>query len=152
MKPLAVAAIALALLLPTADLQALDYKKNPTRAMLCSALVPGGGQFYNQAYLKAGVVAGLQAYLIGLAVHHNNRISHFQDLLDSSPEALQPAYRLQRDDYRDKLRSDYWWIGTVLLLSVGDAFVDAHLHNYETERRQVNLKFAGGRLQLEYRF
>jgi hypothetical protein len=37
------------------------YAANPTHAMLYSAFIPGGGQIYNHAYVKAGIVIGIQA-------------------------------------------------------------------------------------------
>ncbi len=136
------------------SLQAIEYDKNPYRAMLYSAVLPGGGQLYNQAYVKAAVVAGLQGYLIATAVHHNDRKLHYQDLMNNSvfgePDYL--IYKQQRDSYRDDLRSDYWWMGTVLVLSVADAFVDAHLYNFNKEKEKIRIKFEDKMLQVSYHF
>lgn len=136
------------------SLNSIEYQKNPYRAMLYSAVLPGGGQIYNQAYVKTAVVVGLQAYLVGLALHHNNRLQDYQDLMNNSisGDSDYLSYMLKRDEYRDNLRSDYWWMGTVLLLSVADAFVDAHLYNFETEKNKIGLKFEDKMLQIDYRF
>jgi len=61
-------------------------------------------------------------------------------------------YQTKRDQYRDDLRSDYWWIGMTVALSVADAFVDAHLSNYNSEKEKVRLKFEDKLLQLELKF
>lgn len=142
------------LLFILSDLQAVEYDKNPYRAMLYSAVLPGGGQLYNQAYVKAVVVAGLQGYLVATAVHHNDRKQHYQDLMNNSVIGDQDylIYKQQRDSYRDDLRSDYWWMGTVLVLSVADAFVDAHLYNFDKEKEKIRIKFEDKMLQVSYHF
>jgi len=136
------------------SLNSIEYQKNPYRAMLYSAVLPGGGQIYNQAYVKSAVIVGLQAYLVGLALHHNSRLQDYQDLMDNSisGDSDYLTYKLKRDEYRDNLRSDYWWMGTVLVLSVADAFVDAHLYNFETEKNKIGLKFEDKKLQVDYKF
>jgi hypothetical protein len=135
-------------------LEAVEYTKKPYRAMIYSALLPGGGQLYNQAYLKTALVVGLQAYLVNSAINDNDKASNYQDLMDANADnlALYQSYKSLRNTYRDELKSDYWWIGTVMFLSVADAFVDAHLFNYKLEKSKVQLKFTDKSLQMEYRF
>jgi hypothetical protein len=135
-------------------LQAVEYTKQPYRAMLYSAVLPGGGQLYNEAYLKTALVAGLQAFLISLAVSDAGKVNDYQDLMQEhlSDPGLYEQYKSRRDDYKEELRSDYWWIGTVLVLSVADAFVDAHLYNFKQEKQKVLLRFSDRSLQLQYRF
>ncbi len=144
----------LVMLFCLSGLAAVELTKQPTRAMLYSAIVPGGGQLYNQSYLKAGLVAGLQAYLVTLAVHDADKAGHYQDLMDNvgNDDLLLQTYETRRDSYREELRSDYWWMGTVLLMSVADAFVDAHLYNFKQEKRNIMLRFTDTSMQLEVRF
>jgi len=137
------------LILFLSSLNAIEYQKNPYRSMLYSALLPGGGQLYNEAYIKTGVVIGLQAYLVSLAIHNNDKLDYYRDLYNSTNNS---GYLIKRNEYHDKLRSDYWWMGTVLVLSVADAFVDAHLYNYESEKNKVKLRFEDKLLQVEYQF
>lgn len=139
-------------LLFVCEIEALEYTKNPLRAMLYSAVLPGGGQLYNQAYIKAAAVIGLQAFLIANAVSDNDKVNKYQDLMDNSSQEDFLFYKVKRDSYKDDLRSDYWWIGTVLVLSVADAFVDAHLYNYNAEKQRIKLKFEDKLLRLEYKF
>jgi hypothetical protein len=128
------------------------YDKNPYRAMLYSAIIPGGGQLYNQAYLKTAAVIGLQAYLVNSALYNYDRKEHFRKLMNGSGDGVDLYYKSRKDHYSANLRSDSWWIGTVLALSVADAFVDAHLYNYKDEKNKVRLKFEGTKLGLELRF
>jgi hypothetical protein len=144
----------IALVLSSGYLAAAETVKKPIRAMLYSALLPGGGQFYNEAYVKTGIVAGLQAMLISSAVYDNNKISHYQDLMDtySQDEINYQVYKEKRNSYRAELRSDYWWIGTVLALSVADAFVDAHLYNFKAEKSRILLRFSDKQVSLGIEF
>jgi len=152
MNPRLFLLIALLLLVGLSALEAVEYVKNPYRAMVYSAILPGGGQIYTDSYLKAAIVIGVQAWFISQAVgdHHNmdkygSQISHSNSETD--------AYNLQqRNKFRNDLRSDYWWIGTTMFLSIADSFVDAHLYNYKAEKSKVRLRFEDKQLKLEYNF
>lgn len=116
--------------------------KEPMRAMLYSAAVPGGGQFYTGSYIKAGVVIGLQSFLVSSAIYNYQQMRSYRADNDTVNETL----------YHDALRSDYWWMGITVGLSMADAYVDAHLYNFEQEKAKVHLKFEDKLLKVEYRF
>jgi hypothetical protein len=141
----------LIIILTVSSLFSVQLTKNPYRAMLYSAIVPGGGQLYNHAYLKTFVVVGLQAYLVNSAIYNFDRKEHFRKLMDGSGSSEDLYNQGRRNHYNDNLKSDYWWMGTVLVLSVADAFVDAHLYNYKDERNKVRLKFEDKKLGMEFR-
>lgn len=127
--------------------------KQPYRAMLYSAAFPGGGQIYNGKYLKAGLVAGIQGYLIYAAVRNDSRRQDFRELAETaSSPGDQALYEARSRDYRDRLNNDIWWIGITAGLSMIDAYVDAHLHDFESEKEKVRLRFGQSGLNLEYRF
>jgi len=97
----------------------ITIEKSPRGAMLRSALVPGWGQLYNDQKLKALLVFAGEMALIGNAIYYNKL-----------------AVKSQAEDeiefYKD-LRSQYiWWLFGVHLLSILDAYVDAHLWNFDT--------------------
>ncbi len=130
-----------------------EEKREPYRAMVYSAVFPGGGQIYNQAWLKAGLVMGVQGFLIGSAIHHENKRSDFQELAETTQDTfLKQEYEARSREYKDALNNDIWWIGITAGLSVIDAYVDAHLHDFESQKEKVRLRFAEGTLSLEYRF
>lgn len=123
------------------------------RAVAYSALVPGGGQIYNRQYIKAGVVIGIQGFLIGSAIYHDGKRDDYRELAQSSSDSfLAQQYMAQSKDYRDKLRSDYWWMGITMALSMIDSYVDAHLWDYDAQRDRIHLKFEDKKLQLQYPF
>lgn len=139
------------ILLLAAGLSA-EGKRDPTRAALYSLVLPGGGQIYNHAYLKAGLVIGVQGWLIGSAIHHANQRDKFRELAETAPPALEQQYLADSEEYRDKLNNDIWWIGIAAALSVFDAYVDAHLSDFEEQKEKLRLRFDGEKLSLHYRW
>jgi len=128
-------------------------KRDLNRAMLYSALIPGGGQIYNRAYLKAGLVIGIQGFLIGSAVYHDGKRDDFEEQARNTSDAyLAQQYQARSRDYRDSLNNDIWWIGITAALSVIDAYVDAHLHDFAAQEEKIRLRFGDGNLLLQYRF
>ena len=121
--------------------------------MLLSTVFPGGGQIYNHQYVKAGLVIGVQSYLIGSAIYHDHERDKYADQAhDAAGTAMQSYYEAKRVDYYERLRNDYWWIGITAALSVADAFVDAHLYNFDAEKNKVHLRFEDKKIQLQMRF
>lgn len=118
----------------------IDYlsMKNPMRASLYSAVLPGMGQIYNKKYWKAPLVWGILGTGIGFAVHYNNQYKEFRGYyLDKlyGYELENPTLNnmdirqlatLQDDRKRNR---DYAIALTALayLLNILDATVDAHL-------------------------
>ena len=121
----------------------------PTRAMLYSAAVPGGGQLYNREWIKAGVVMGVQGWLIGSAIHNKHQKSRYHDLYVSDQS---PWHKSQEEEYRKRLNNDIWWIGITAALSMVDAFVDAHLADFETQQKDLQLRFTSSGVKLQYRY
>lgn len=126
---------------------------NPTHAMLYSALIPGGGQIYNRAYVKASVVIGLQSYLIGTALYHDSKIQDFKEKASSSNDTyFKEHYRQRAAEYKEKRTSDIWWIGITAALSVMDAYVDAHLADFEAQKSKLRLRFEDETVAIQIRF
>ncbi len=94
--------------------------KSPRGAMLRSLALPGWGQLYNRQPIKAGLVIAAQGTLIGLRFYYNARAARFSD---------DPA---RRNLYLDRRNLMYWLMGGVALLSMVDAYIDAHLFNFDT--------------------
>lgn len=118
-----------------------DYP-NPRKAALF-AIIPGGGQAYNKKYWKIPIVYGV---LGGLGLWQVNMTKTYKELQDSYkkkvnniPVTQQPytdldAVSLRR--YRDQWRryTENLWLGISIAysLSAAEAFVDAHLSNFDT--------------------
>ncbi len=100
-------------------------RKSPTGAMLRSMAVPGLGQWYNQKRFKAVIVAGVEIGLIVDAVVQNQL-------------AAQATISYDREFYRNNRSLAIWWLGAAILYSMADAYVDAHLFDFD-ERPELTL-------------
>lgn len=126
---------------------------SPSRAALYSTVLPGGGQLYNHAYYKAGLVIGLQGYLLANAIYNDHKADDYKALgAEASDTYAAELYRQSRKEYQQKRNSDIWWMGITMGLSVLDAWVDANLHDFDAQKDKVHLRFEDKKLQLEYRF
>jgi len=92
--------------------------KSPNGAMLRSLFVPGWGQLYNGKWFKAILVCGVEVGLISNAVYQNQM-------------AVQSTGKLEREWYQDNRNLSVWWLLATVLLSMADAYVDAHLYNFD---------------------
>jgi len=132
---------------------AAQTQKSPTRAVLYSALVPGGGQIYNETYVKAGIVIGVQAYFVTNAIYHDAKAQDYKDKVNSTTDALLlQEYKDKRKEYQELRTSDFWWIGITAALSMLDAYVEAQLFDFEAQKDKLHLRFEGDTLLLEKRF
>ena len=128
-------------------------KKSPALAAVSSALIPGGGQLYNHSYVKAGVFFSLESCLLGAALYHNNKADAFKDKLNSTTDAiLQQEYRNKRKDHQDLRKRYFWLLGIGVAGSMLDAYVEAHLADFESEKSKLHLRFEGDALILELRY
>lgn len=126
---------------------------NPTKAMLYSAFIPGGGQVYNQAYAKAGLVIGLQGYLVASTLHHDKKADDYKRKADNSTDPyLTQLFSERADEHKERRTSNIWWIGVTAALSVLDAYVDAHLADFEQEKSKLHLRFDPETIGIQYRF
>ena len=125
----------------------------PTKALLLSAVIPGGGQLYNHAWVKAGVVIGVQGYLITSAIHHDSKLKDYRTKAANSSDPAQiNHYKQQELRYKDRFNNDVWWIGITAALSMIDAFVDAHLKDFDSNKQELKLRFSNSSVGLEYHF
>jgi hypothetical protein len=92
--------------------------KSPRGAMLRSLIIPGWGQFYNGKWFKGILVGGAELGLITNAVILNQYAARSTTLME-------------REFYQNNRNLSFWWLGAVILYSIGDAFVDAHLYKFD---------------------
>jgi len=105
--------------------------------MARSAVVPGWGQMYNHQPLKAALVVGAEGTLVALALRElklqNDAKQRSVDLAflgDSTGSALAEQ---EADIHRNRKISWIWWTLAAHLLSMADAYVDAHLSTFDSD-------------------
>ncbi len=124
----------------TAKIDTVDYltMKNPIRASLYSAILPGMGQIYNRKWWKVPIVWGLLGTGIGFVINYNNQYKEFRgyyldklygyELENPTLNGLSVEQLATIQDDRKRTR-DYAIALTALayILNIVDATVDAHL-------------------------
>lgn len=122
MSVAAVVSVLLTAVLPVrAEETSPKPKKSSTGAVLRSLVVPGWGQFYNESYIKAVVFAGVEGALIYSASHQHDQMKRFEKAGDFTREQF----------YRSSRNRLFWWLAGTVLLSMGDAYVDAQLYGLD---------------------
>ncbi|MCG8604068.1 DUF5683 domain-containing protein [bacterium] len=93
--------------------------KSPKGAFFRSLAIPGWGQWYAEQKIKSVLAFSTEVFLIGLSIHYNKRA-------DESTDTESRAF------YQDKRNQTYWFMLGFALLSGVDAYIDAHLHDFDT--------------------
>ncbi len=111
-------------------------KKSPSGAMLRSAIIPGWGQIYNESFWKVPIIWSFLGYFVYGWNTSNNYYQDYKNLysksLKSSSSGNQ-AYLKYRNFYRDQRDFFAFYIGLTYFLNIIDAYVDAHLFDFDTE-------------------
>ncbi len=126
------------------------FTPKPNRAALYSALLPGAGQFYNKRYLKIPFIYAGLGYLIykidqNAAYYNCFKDAHRTALLEGNiPNQLNcrnrnfdlrnfsaAGLKQRRDAFRKNMELAYIGTGLVYLLNIVDAYVDAHLQDFD---------------------
>lgn len=120
-----------------ADTTKFTMKKSAWGSVLRSAIIPGFGQFYNQSYWKVPLFWGLLGYL-GYQWNSNNKsYKTYKDLFNGSITAENKegndSYYGQREKFRDQRDMFAVFIGLTYFLNLIDAYVDAHLFDFDVE-------------------
>ncbi len=118
---------------------------NPRKAALFALLLPGAGQAYNRRWWKIPIVYGV---LGGIGYVEYNNIQTFKlyrdsykKLVDDDPTSVVTDPKLARQDRttmkanrdiaRRNLEQSSLILGLGYILSITDAFVDAHLRTFD---------------------
>lgn len=105
----------------------LVMTKSPWAAVLRSAVLPGFGQFYNESYWKIPVFAGAAAWFTYNVYYNQDKYKQFADSYNKNggytDQKKRDFYRNQRDEF-------YIYLGLTYLLNMVDAYVDAHLFDF----------------------
>lgn len=121
------------------------WLRRPRQIMLRSVAVPGWGQWANGRHVKAAVVAAGEGYLLWRAADYGRqervRFRQARDTVDpAAKERLEQKHRALGAHRRDFT----WWSVFAALLSMGDAYVDAQLGDFDAEFQPQGTEAWGG--------
>ena len=119
------------------DIDTYADQFDPQKALIFSALLPGGGQAYNHSYWKIPIIYG--GFAVGgyLVNYYHQQYSNFRgelfDLLNDSGTSQFTEEQLRRAVSIAQRQRDYWIIinGFWYLLQIVEAHVDAHLKEFK---------------------
>ena len=95
-------------------------QKSPKGAFIRSVAFPGWGQWYNGQKIKAFLAFSVEGFLIGLSIYYNRKAQQSEE--GSQLEEL----------WTDRRNGTYWFLLAATLLSGVDAYIDAHLYDFDT--------------------
>lgn len=136
-----------------------QMSKSPMGAVLRSAIIPGWGQLYTESYWKVPVVVGVTGFLVYGWISEHNNYAVYRDEYESIKDLDVPSSQITRtkqlrEYYRNRRDTYAWWFGVTYLLQIADAFVDAHLYDFDVSD-EVQISFhanPGGALGLQVRW
>jgi len=111
-------------------------RKSPMGALFRSVAFPGWGQFYNERYFKSLVIFGTETSFITLAAiewrRRNEHKRKFEDLPQDHPNK---SWEFEQFRFYEDRRNLFLWITAgIIFISMFDAYVDAHLYNFDKEK------------------
>lgn len=109
--------------------------KSPTKALIYSAIIPGLGQMYNKSYWKIPIIWAVGGYFMYEIIKNNNSYIDYRNLYENSQTSANlngdQRYKVLREFYRDQRDQFYLYAGLVYLINLFDAYVDAHLFDFD---------------------
>ena len=94
------------------------------KAMLLSALLPGGGQFYCRSYVKGAIYGTAELALAGVTVFSDQQMR--KSYGDGTADTL---------SLRNRRNAFLWWTGAVWAFSIADAYVSASMYGFKEEQK-----------------
>ena len=122
------------------------WKPDPIGALWRSGALAGLGQFYNEKWIKGAVMMGCELFTVGSLIYYADLASDELNAgrgfdlpddqrspeLDELAEVRDEHYRLY-EDYRVRYETYLWLSVFIVVYSMLDAYVDAHLWDFEVE-------------------
>lgn len=127
------------------ELELERRRRSPSGALFRSLAVPGWGQFYNGEYVKGPIVIAAQATCVYLAIdRYLTARDYYNQSRNTSDENERENLYGKYNDYI--LETEFWgWLYVgFMALSAMDAYVDAHLSDWDVEDLPKDDKAPGG--------
>ena len=114
-----------------------SWTRQPRFVMARSLILPGWGQFYNHAWLKAAAVAGGEGWLGAGVIEDQRRLDDILRELDRARQDIDREREAtlvnQYNDQLDQRLARQWILGAVVAYALVDAYVDAHFRGFDLE-------------------
>lgn len=114
--------------------------KSPLAATLYS-IVPGGGQLYNEQYIKSALFVGAAGYFAVQAFRYHVQFTDKAREVDTFAldDPARDFPKREREFYRDNRDLNIAYFIGVQILSMIDAYVGAHLYDFDVDNSEDGL-------------
>jgi hypothetical protein len=119
--------------------------RNPTGALLRSAVLPGWGQFYNDEYAKGILLGAASTGLLTWLLMENGAANSARDDFEETGD---PAFEQDYETHKQRRLDLIWYTSAAWLYTMLDAYVDAHLFAFDIENDNYG-KISGIRVGFE---
>jgi len=108
---------------------------SPTKAVLMTPLFPGWGQLYADNYWRGALGFGIEMFYWTNMLSRDRRARQASDFAKTFPEGdpNRERYDSIAEENWEQVKDFAWWSGGVLLIIALDAYVGAHLFNFEND-------------------
>jgi hypothetical protein len=108
---------------------------NATGAVLMTPVFPGWGQLYADNGWRAGLAYGTQMYFWTNIISRDRQARRARDFGGTFPvdDPNRARYDAVAEELWEQMRDFAWWSGGVLLIVALDAYVGAHLFNFDQD-------------------
>ncbi|MCB1184699.1 hypothetical protein KDM41_14815 [bacterium] len=112
-----------------------DTGISPTAAVVMTPLFPGWGQLYSRNSWKAALGFGTQMYFWTHMLSRDRQAVRARDYSEGLPvdDPNRDRYRDIADESWEQMRDFAWWSGGTLLIIALDAYVGAHLFDFDQD-------------------
>jgi hypothetical protein len=97
-------------------------------AMVASAVYPGLGQLINGAERKSAIVSAIEVFLVAGLLVEDRRTRNSLRLFEQTGDE---TYYDEYSEHYDRRQTLVWWVAVAALYGLTDAYVDAHLADFE---------------------
>jgi hypothetical protein len=128
-----------------------EMKKHPGWAIVATALVPGGGQFYAENYARGIFYSTLQISLVSMTIYEKIQERDYWEIYkqDNKKDTWDKFNK-----HKSRVRNLLWWDAGIWFLSCADAFTDAHFYGFN-EKVDISIEmkdYNGAQVGLVYKF
>jgi len=119
---------------PALDSVFWENPVNPTRAVLLTPVFPGWGQLNSDNSWRAALAFGVEMFYWSRLLLNDRKSVRMRDFADAhvNPDFREP-YDRQIDEYHELVRDNAWWSFGVMMIIALDAYVGAHLFQFDQD-------------------
>ena len=111
--------------------------KNPTKALLYSAILPGAGQVYDENYFRSVIAISSITYFISVAINADNDL----DKVKNDPLLSTEEIRSERNKIFDIRNVAIWRTIGLYTLNLLDAYIGAYMFKFDERMGKAKISF-----------